>query len=701
MLKTTRFLFCLVAAPLGLAAQPNRRSPIDTATVQRLLVAEDARGQGRDGVTPILAGVTSADPRLRNMAVRALGRLQQPGLARPLLSALADRDPAIRATAADALAQAMAGTSKPAGAVTIAEAARALSEALAAERVPAAADELARSIGRLRYADSTAARGAESVLVARAATVQPLALMRAFYALAGRLNALQGSRRSTVPLSPDALVIVRTTSRSASDAAARRVAMLTIVTAGAMDSATATGGLADPDAQVRALTLSGARTLGSGMRSMIARQGLADTNVLVRLHAIRAARLGEARPDCTPIHSALGDRMTSVRLAAIDALAEPCADSALVNAKLDAFAKAPRSGPDNLDATRREWHAPAHALVSLARTDPARAATRLPRFVQAGAWQARVYAARAATVLRDSANLRRLALDPDDNVRAAAIDGAAIVLKHSADKLYVQALDARGYQVVMSAAHALSGSSDPAAVPALLDALARLSVERRENSRDPRVAILTRLEELGRADIVPRLTTVSDYDSTVAIKSAALASKLAGVPVTPQITPLPIGEVPLAAVALGGTVRLRITMTAASGGGVLLVQLHPDEAPATIERMVRLVRAHYFDGLTFHRVEPLFVLQGGSPGATEFIGDGPFMRDELGSRSHARGTFGISTRGRDTGDAQLFINVMDNPRLDHDYTVFGTIVSGFAVIDGVLEGDTIAKIEVLGSPRSR
>ena len=701
MLKTTRLLVCLFVAPLGLAAQPNRRTPLDAATVQRLLVAEDARGQGRDGVTPILAGVTSADPRLRNMAVRALGRLQQPGLARPLLSALADRDPAIRATAANALAQAMAGTSTPAGAVTIAEAARALGEALAAERVPAVADELARSIGRLRYADSTAARSAESVLVARAATVRPLALMRAVYALAGRLNALQGSRRSTVPLSPDALEIVRSTGRSARDAAARRVAMLTIITAGAMDSATATGGLADPDAEVRALSLSGTRTLSSEIRSQLVRQGLADSNVLVRLHAIRAARLGEARPDCTPIHSALGDRMTSVRLAAIDALAEPCADSAIVNAKLDAFAKAPRSGPDNLDATRREWHAPAHALVSLARTDPERAAIRLPRFVQAGAWQVRVYAARAAAVLRDSATLRRLALDPDDNVRAAAIDGAAIVLKHNADELYVQALGARGYQVVMSAAHALSGSSDPAAVPALLDALARLSAERRENSRDPRVAILTRLEELGRADIVPRLTTVSDYDSTVAIKSAALASKLAGVPVTPQITPLPIGEAPLAALALGGTIRLRITMTAASGGGVLLVQLYPDEAPATIERMVRLVRAHYFDGLTFHRVEPLFVLQGGSPGATEFIGDGPFMRDEVGSRSHARGTFGISTRGRDTGDAQLFINVMDNPRLDHDYTVFGTIVSGIAVIDGVLEGDTIAKIEVLGSTRSR
>ena len=700
MQKTTRFLACLVAAPLALAAQPHRRAAVDTAALQRLLIAEDSRGQGRDGLAPILSTVTSPDPRLRNTAIRALGRLQQPGLSRPLLAALADRDATVRATAADALAQAMIGTARPAGAVTIAESARALGDALATERAPEVADELARALGRLRYEDSTAAHAAESMLVTHSTNVRPLALMRALYALAGRIYALQGARRAPGPLSAAAMAVVRDKGLAAEDAAARRVAMLTIAISGVMDGATTAAGLSDRDAQVRALAVYGARTLGPELRRDMVRRGLADTNVIVRLNALRSARAGETRPDCTLIHGALGDRTTSVILAAIDALAEPCADSAIVNAKLDAFAKAPRSGPDNLDAARRQWHAPAHALVALAHTDPARAIARLPRFVHAGAWQARMYAARAASVLHDSASLRVLATDIDDNVRAAAIDGATTVLKHGADDLYLHALSAHGYQVVMSAAHALAGSSNPAAVPALLDALARLSAERRENSRDPRMAVLARLEELGRADMLPRLITVSDFDSTVAMKSAAIASKLSGAAVAPQLTPLPIRDEPLAAIALGGNVRLRITMTAASGG-VVVVQLHPDEAPATVARVVRLARAHYYDGLTFHRVEPIFVLQGGSPGATEFIGDGPFMRDELGSRSNARGTFGISTRGRDTGDAQLYINVVDNPRLDHDYTVFGTIVSGVAVIDRVLEGDTIARIEVLGPTRSR
>src|SRR5438067_1354390 len=83
-------------------------------------------------------------------------------------------------------------------------------------------------------------------------------------------------------------------------------------------------------------------------------------------------------------------------------------------------------------------------------------------------------------------------------------------------------------------------------------------------------------------------------------------------------------------------------------------------------------RSWYYDGLTFHRVLPNFVIQGGSPGANEYVGDGPFMRDEVG-RSNTRGTVGISTRGRDTGDAQIFINLVDNQRLDHEYTVIAEV----------------------------
>jgi cyclophilin family peptidyl-prolyl cis-trans isomerase len=74
------------------------------------------------------------------------------------------------------------------------------------------------------------------------------------------------------------------------------------------------------------------------------------------------------------------------------------------------------------------------------------------------------------------------------------------------------------------------------------------------------------------------------------------------------------------------------------------------------------------------------------------------MRDELGLRSHTRGTVGISTRGRDTGDAQIFVNLVDNFRLDHDYTVFAEIVRGRDVVDRIQEADVIERVEIL-APR--
>jgi len=132
-----------------------------------------------------------------------------------------------------------------------------------------------------------------------------------------------------------------------------------------------------------------------------------------------------------------------------------------------------------------------------------------------------------------------------------------------------------------------------------------------------------------------------------------------------------------------------------SNGGTVEIVLRPDLAPHHVERIQTLVRRGFYDGLTFHRVVPGFVIQGGSPGANEYIGDSPFMRDELGLWPHVRGAVGISTRGRDTGDAQIFVDLVDNPRLDHDYTVFAQVLNGIDIVDRILEGDVIERIDIV------
>ena len=108
-----------------------------------------------------------------------------------------------------------------------------------------------------------------------------------------------------------------------------------------------------------------------------------------------------------------------------------------------------------------------------------------------------------------------------------------------------------------------------------------------------------------------------------------------------------------------------------------------------------MVRSGWFNGLTWHRVVPNFVVQGGSPGASEYMGDGPFTRDELGLASHVRGTVGISTRGRDTGVGQLFFNLIDNWRLDHDYTIIGEVIAGMDVVDAWQEGAGIERVDLI------
>ena len=76
-------------------------------------------------------------------------------------------------------------------------------------------------------------------------------------------------------------------------------------------------------------------------------------------------------------------------------------------------------------------------------------------------------------------------------------------------------------------------------------------------------------------------------------------------------------------------------------------------------------------------------------GATE-----QFLRDEVGLVRHLRGTLGISTRGHDTGDGQIFVNLVDNVRLDDQYTVFARVLEGMVVVDRVLEGDVITSITI-------
>jgi cyclophilin family peptidyl-prolyl cis-trans isomerase len=239
----------------------------------------------------------------------------------------------------------------------------------------------------------------------------------------------------------------------------------------------------------------------------------------------------------------------------------------------------------------------------------------------------------------------------------------------------------------------------PALTVALVDALTRVTAQRKDTSRDTRIAILERLREFGSAREFEQVEPLlRDFDPKVAEAAAITLGAWTGR--TYAIDPVLLAPDLLPSAAELSIVTELTALVDMESGKRFGIELDALRAPMMATRFLRLVNRNYFDGLTFHRVVPNFVVQGGSPGANEYVGDALYVKDEISSRTHARGTVGLSTRGRDTGDAQFFINLVDNPRLDFEYTVFGHAVEITMPIDEIMEGDRIANITFRKRARS-
>jgi cyclophilin family peptidyl-prolyl cis-trans isomerase/HEAT repeat protein len=127
--------------------------------------------------------------------------------------------------------------------------------------------------------------------------------------------------------------------------------------------------------------------------------------------------------------------------------------------------------------------------------------------------------------------------------------------------------------------------------------------------------------------------------------------------------------------------------------GEIVLSMSP-EAPLTALNFTRLVKKKFYDGLTFHRVIPHFVAQGGDPRGDGYGGSGYLVRDEFTQTAQTRATVGLATAGRDTGGSQFYINLGPNRHLDGRYTVFARVSRGMDVADKLEEGDRILTARV-------
>jgi cyclophilin family peptidyl-prolyl cis-trans isomerase/HEAT repeat protein len=658
-----------------------------------ILTAEDRRAPTPQDLAVIRGGLHASDPETVRIAIRALGRLERPELLSEILPLLKSPLPEIRAEAANAIGQAVQGSKQQAAAkspavraagaarlpyagASVDSAAAAMIARLRAEAEPGVRAALCQTIGRLPYAAPEQVQRAESALVDALAREE---------SVDGRLGIAQGleglirlHRRSSPPSARALSALEDLAGRAPADGAIRlkpdgaparaarvtRIALEALITAGAVQQDAILRAAADPDAQVRRLAMraaAGPTRAGADTDAEVLRRGITDASPLVRLEALRGLQAREGGPEaCAVAVAAASDPNEHVALQALDQLAS-CSLSP------DALALLVRTVDDvSTLSSSRGWHRSAHALVALAAASREGALAALPRFAGSRLWPVRLYAARAAATLGDRPALEKLAADDNDNVCEAAIAGLSKVAGRDANPIYVGALGRTGYQVVREAARSLAAGSSPAddAVPALKAALQRLTTEGHDNSRDARIAIVEALDVLG--------------------VHVARPTPARQTPIASQVTAADLHWL--------ASARARVAIRDV---GTFELALFTVQAPATVVRFAHLAESGYYNGLLFHRVVPNFVIQGGSPGANEYIGDASFMRDELGLWPHVRGAVGISTRGRDTGDAQIFIDLVDNPRLDHDYTVFAQVLSGMEVVDAILEGDVIEKIDII------
>ncbi|GGA60921.1 peptidylprolyl isomerase [Ornithinibacillus halotolerans] len=132
-------------------------------------------------------------------------------------------------------------------------------------------------------------------------------------------------------------------------------------------------------------------------------------------------------------------------------------------------------------------------------------------------------------------------------------------------------------------------------------------------------------------------------------------------------------------------------------GNKIEFELYPNEAPGTVENFEKLVNDNFYNGLTFHRVIPGFVSQGGCPVGNGTGGPGYTIKCETDNNPHKHevGTLSMAHAGRDTGGSQFFIVHEPQPHLNGVHTVFGKVTSGMEYVLDMRNGDVMKEVKVI------
>ncbi len=244
-------------------------------------------------------------------------------------------------------------------------------------------------------------------------------------------------------------------------------------------------------------------------------------------------------------------------------------------------------------------------------------------------------------------------------------------------------LRAKDFTVVSSAADALGGLRDTGSVKELAALLDRRSAP---EDADVRASAAGALAAIRTKEALEALASLR-RDPERRIREAACAAL--------ELPRDSIGSEPRAKLRVdppyAGPERVAVVRTER---GAIEIALEGAAAPRTVANFIRLAKAGYFDGITFHRVVPNFVVQAGCPRGDGWGGPGYAIPCEYNDRPYRAGTVGMALSGKDTGGSQWFITLSPQPRLEGRYTVFGQVSGGMDVVERLMPGDRILRVTI-------
>jgi HEAT repeat protein/cyclophilin family peptidyl-prolyl cis-trans isomerase len=606
-----------------------------------------AAGRIGDGelVPALVERMNDSEPEVRQMSAFALGLAGDPRASERLLLALQDPDPVVRARAAEAL-----------GRTGGARAAARLAEYLVGI--------LPQPRGTITVRGDDPGSASDPWLVLRLGL---FALARLKDGPAAATVLLDGgrSRFDWWAAAWTAMRIEHPALRPVLDSAARSEDPLSRALAarglgalkdpGAVDALARLASDRDPHVIVYALRSLAAIGDARGVPAAAAQLRSADPHVLAE--ALKAvAALPADRALRSQVVGLVGHETAAVRAAALGALAHLDRDDfALVLSGLD---------PDPVWFVRA---ALAAALGDLGGEVGGGLLSGMLQDADPRVVAAALGALRKARGAQSLETLRRHLEHPDYGVRAAAAEGVG-ALEAAAEAPALLAAWERGLadpdlEARLAVVTALAGLKDERAAVPLREIAAR------DPSRAVRLQAAAALRALGQPAPGPGPEAVDrpplDYRLAMAPYDAQ--------PSAPLFTP-------------------RLVLH--TRGGPIEIHLNVVEAPLASAAYLDLARRGFFNGLTFHRVVPGFVIQGGDPRGDGTGGPGFTLRDEVGQRPYGRGTVGIALAGKDTGGSQLFVALSPQPHLDGTYPVLGWVAAGMEVVDRIQPGDVIERVEV-------